>query len=251
MSQYTTLTRRHFLKSSSIAGGGLVVGFSLIGCGDTPPALSSAEGTMAPNAFLQISSDNNFTFYCPRDEMGQGASTGLATLIAEELDVAPWHFDIQWAGVHPDYNNPDFGVQGTGGSTTLKAHFKQLRQVGANTRAVIIEAAGGLLGVDASQLSTDDGYVISGTKRMPYGDFVNTAALLQSPEQAPLKPTHAFKYIGKDFSRIDALEKSTGTAEFGIDIDIPNLHHAVVKRCPVAGGTVESYNATNAAVSSM
>ena len=246
MSQHTTLTRRHFLKTSSIAGGGLVVGFSLMGCGDTSPALRSAEGTMAPNAFLQIGTDNTVTFYCPRDEMGQGASTGLATLIAEELDVAPWHFDVQWAGVHPDYNNPDFGVQGTGGSTSLKAHYEQLRQVGANTRAVIIEAAAGLLGVNANQLSTDDGHVISGSKRLPYGDFVNAAALLQAPEQAPLKPAHGFKYIGRDFSRIDAMEKATGTAEFGIDVDIENLHHAVVKRCPVAGGTVASYDATAA-----
>ena len=89
MNQQKLLSRRQFLKTSSIAGGGLVVGFSLAGCGGTSPALPTSQGAMTPNAFLQITSDNLVRFYCPRDEMGQGVSTGLATLIAEDLDIAP------------------------------------------------------------------------------------------------------------------------------------------------------------------
>ena len=114
------VSRRGFLKSSGIVGGGLVVGFSLSGCGRAPLPIEPEVGGFVPNAFLQISPDNSIRFYCPRDEMGQGVTTGLATLIGEELDVDPAAFDVVFAGVHPDYNNPDMMVQNTGGSTSMK-----------------------------------------------------------------------------------------------------------------------------------
>ncbi len=240
------ISRRTFLRTSAVTGGGLMVGFSLSGCSSEQPVLLPLEGAYEPNAFLQITPDNVIRFYCPRDEMGQGVSTGLATLIGEELDVAPWDMKIEWAGVHPDYVNPDFGVQGTGGSTSIKAHFQHLRQVGANVRAVLLEAAAGELDVPITSLSTDNGHIHSGGEKYPYGKFAATAAVLKAPEDAPLKSTPDFKYIGHDFPRIDAVAKSTGTAEFGIDVDIPNLHHAVVRRSPVAGGKVKTYNAQSA-----
>ncbi len=242
MNQQKLLSRRQFLKTSSIAGGGLVVGFSLAGCGGTSPALPTSQGAMTPNAFLQITSDNLVRFYCPRDEMGQGVSTGLATLIAEDLDIAPWLFDVRWAGVHPDYSNPDFGVQGTGGSTSISAHYQQLRQVGANTREILLEAAASRLNAPVTQLTTDNGQIVYGEKRYPYGEFVDLAAQLQAPENTPLKSASEFQYIGKEFSRIDGIAKATGTAEFGIDVDLPGLHRAVIKRSPVAGGKVQSFD---------
>lgn len=246
MDAMLNVSRRRFLKTSGVAGGGLVFGFTLAGCSSSTPPIARLEGDFVPNAFLQITPDNHVRFYCPRDEMGQGVSTGLATLVGEELDVAPWEMEILWAGVHADYANPEFGVQGTGGSTSIKAHYRQLRQVGANVRAVLLEAAASQLGRPVAHLATDGGHVVVDGQRIPYGQFVATAAALEPPVEAPLKRASEFKFIGKEFVRIDALDKSTGAAEFGVDVDLPNLHHGVVRRCPVAGGTLQSYRADKA-----
>ena len=246
MDAMLNVSRRRFLKTSGVAGGGLVFGFTLAGCSSSTPPIVRLEGDFVPNAFLQITSDNHVRFYCPRDEMGQGVSTGLATLVGEELDVAPWEMEILWAGVHADYANPEFGVQGTGGSTSIKAHYRQLRQVGANVRAVLLEAAASQLGRPVAHLATDGGHVVVDGQRIPYGQFVATAAALEPPVEAPLRRASEFKFIGKEFARIDALDKSTGAAEFGVDVDLPNLHHGVVRRCPVVGGTLQSYRADKA-----
>ncbi len=235
------LSRRGFLKTSGIVGGGLVVGFSLNGCSAGPVPLKSVASAWAPNAFVQITPDNVMRFYCPRDEMGQGVTTGLATLVAEDLDVSPERLLIELAGPHPDYNNPAFGAQGTGGSTSVKAHYTQLRQVGADVRQVLLQAAAQDLGVPIDSLDTDDGHIVHGDDRLPYGRFVATAAGLEIGGGAALKPPSAFKHIGREFPRLDALAKSTGTAQFGIDVDVPGMEHAVVVRCPVAGGTVKRF----------
>ncbi|MFT5209119.1 MAG: isoquinoline 1-oxidoreductase beta subunit [Flavobacterium sp.] len=234
------LSRRRFLTSTAVVGGGLVIGFSLTGCSNDPFPITMAEGGMTPNAFLQITPNNSVVFYCPRDEMGQGVTTGLATLVGEELDVSPEDMEIKFAGVHSDYNNPDFGVQGTGGSSSLKAHYLQLRQAGANTRALLIEAAAKDLGINKSDITTADGHIIANGERYPYGKFVAAASLLPTPEEATLKSNSNFRYIGKKFPRVDAIAKSTGKAEFGIDIDVPGMHHAVVRRSPVSGAKLVS-----------
>jgi isoquinoline 1-oxidoreductase beta subunit len=117
------LSRRQFLKNTGIVGGGLVIGFSLTGCSSSPHPINTLEGGFVPNAFIQLTPDNTVHFYCPRDEMGQGVIDGLATLVGEELDVDPALFSLNFAGPHPDYNNPEMGVQGTGGSNSLKAHY--------------------------------------------------------------------------------------------------------------------------------
>ncbi len=234
------MSRRQFLKTTGIVGGGLVIGFSMTGCSSSELPITLAQQGFVPNAFLQITPDNGIRFYCPRDEMGQGVTTGLSTLIGEELDVHPKDMEILFAGVHSDYNNPDFGVQGTGGSSSLKAHYLQLRQVGANTRGLLVAAAAQDLGVTASVISTRDGHIVVAGKQYPYGQFVQTAASLEAPTEAALKSNAEFRYIGQAFQRVDAAAKSTGTAEFGIDIDIPNMHHAVVRRSPVAGAKLKS-----------
>ncbi|MDA9297660.1 molybdopterin-dependent oxidoreductase [Pseudomonadales bacterium] len=234
------MSRRQFLKTTGILGGGLVIGFSMTGCSSSELPIVLAPQGFVPNAFLQIMPDNGIRFYCPRDEMGQGVTTGLSTLIGEELDVHPKDMVILFAGVHSDYNNPDFGVQGTGGSSSLKAHYLQLRQVGANTRGLLVAAAAQDLGVPASAISTRDGHIVVAGQQYPYGQFVQTAAGLEAPTAAPMKSNNEFRYIGQEFARVDAAAKSTGTAEFGIDIDIPNMHHAVVRRSPVAGAKLKS-----------
>ena len=113
-----TVSRRGFLRASSVAGGGLLVGFSLAGCSTPDIPIAGFEGDFIPNAFLQLGKDHSIRFFCPRDEMGQGVTTGLTTVVAEELDVDPQSVIVELAGVHPDYTNPDFGAQATGGSTS-------------------------------------------------------------------------------------------------------------------------------------
>ncbi|MBL6813535.1 MAG: xanthine dehydrogenase family protein molybdopterin-binding subunit, partial [Luminiphilus sp.] len=242
------VSRRRLLQASAVTGGGLVVGFAVTGCSSTPAPLpvASTEGAWTPNAFLQILPDNTIRFYTARSEMGQGVTTGLATLVGEELDVNPLDMDIRLAGVHEDYVNPLFGMQGTGGSTSIRAHYTQLRQVGANTRALILEAAAQDLGVSTSTLSTDNGFVLNGDSRYPYAAFVETAQSLGIEADAPLKPASQFEYIGQESKRVDAIAKSTGTAQFGIDVDIPDMHYAVVVRAPVARAKAQSVNAAGA-----
>ncbi|MBV1877319.1 MAG: molybdopterin-dependent oxidoreductase [Pseudomonadales bacterium] len=234
------ISRRKFLKASGILGGGLVIGFSLAGCSSGKLPITLAEGGLIPNAFLQITPDNKIKFYCPRDEMGQGVTTGLGTLIGEELDVEPANLDIIFVGVHSDYNNPEMAVQATGGSSSIKAHYLPLRQTGANTRALLLDAAAKDLAVSRADLTTDNAHVVVDGKYHTYGEFVATAETLVSPEAAPLKTVANFKYIGHEFPRLDAIAKSTGSAEYGIDVDIPGMFHAVVRRSPVAGAKLVS-----------
>ena len=231
------VSRRRFLQSSAVTGGGLVVGFSLSGCSSTalPLPVAAAEGAWTANAFVQILPDNTVRFYTARAEMGQGVTTGLATLLGEELDVNPLDMDVRLASAHEDYNNPLFGMQGTGGSSSTRAHFLPMRQAGANTRLLILQAAASDLGVELAALSTDNGHVVLAGQRYPYGDFIESASRLTIAADAALKPADQFQYIGRESRRVDAISKSTGTAEFGLDIDIPDLHYAVVVRAPVAG----------------
>ena len=239
------MKRRTFLKVSGIVGGGLIAGIYLTRS-PAKPALASAEGTFTPNAFLQITRSNDIRFYCPRDEMGQGVTTGLTTLIAEELDIAPDSIEVVLAGAHEDYNNPEFGLQLTGGSTSIRTHYQQLRQLAANVRASILQAAAQKLSVNQSQLTTYNAQVGYAGQQYPYGDFVDIAASATMPETAPLKDANQFRYIGKEFPRLDGMEKSTGTAIYGIDADLPGLHYAATKRAPVAGAVVLSYDDSNA-----
>ena len=237
------LSRRRFLRNTGIASGGLVVGFSLNGCSTPALPINTPEGAFTPNAFLQLGTDNSIRFYCPRDEMGQGVTTGLTTIISEELDINPQSVLVELASAHPDYTNPDFGAQATGGSTSVKAHYQQLRQVGADVRALLIKAAAQDLGINVDDIRTTDGHILARGKRYPYGQFVPTAASLEMSRDTPLKNPSEFQYIGKHFPRLDGVAKSTGTAIFGIDVDVPGMQHAVVKRSPVAGGRVKSFDA--------
>ncbi|MEM1402921.1 MAG: molybdopterin cofactor-binding domain-containing protein [Pseudomonadota bacterium] len=243
------LSRREFLRSSGVLGGGLVIGFGVTGCGSDPisPALEPLSNALTPNAFLQLTADNEFIFYCPRGEVGQGVTTALATLFGEELDVPPSHFVIREAGPHPDYGNPEFGgVQSVGGSTSVKAHYLPMRQVGADVRALILAAASKDLGIPAAELDTSDGFVSAAGEAYPYGRFIETAMNLPMPVDTPLTPSADFKYIGKSFPRVDALSKATGTAVYGIDVEVEGMEHAVVVRSPVARGSLLDFDETEA-----
>lgn len=238
----STTSRRSFLKNLGIVGGGLIVGVPLTACANRYPYGVETGNTaqIQPNAYLQITADNQIHFYMGRSEMGQGTYTGMTTLIAEELDVEPSSITVHHAPAHEAFNNTDYGQQVTGGSTSMKTSYLPMRQAAANAKAVLKQAASQQLGVALEQIKTDNGFMISGNKKIAYGDFVKLASTLSVPDEAPLKDKSEFKYIGKDRPRLDGLAKSTGTAEFGIDVDFPGLYRAVLVRCPVATGTVKS-----------
>jgi isoquinoline 1-oxidoreductase beta subunit len=201
----TTLSRRRFLKTSAQASGGLIVAIHLPGCafGGALP-IDVADDGFVPNAFLQITQHNEIIFYCPSDEMGQGIRTGLATVIGEELDVHPASMTVVSAGSHEDYNNPEYAMQLTGGSNAVRAFYLPLRQIGADTRALILQAAAQDLGIPTSQLTTRNATVIAGDRHYPYGDFLVTASSLPLPENTTLKNSRDFQFIGQEITRVDA-----------------------------------------------
>ena len=237
-------SRRWFLKTLGVAGGGLIVGVTINRFLPKPPPFEPANGAMAPNAFLQITPDSQIKFYMPVQEMGQGVYTGLTTLVAEELGVHPDSIHVISAEPHGAYKNPDFGMMGTGGSTSMRLFYQPIRQAAANARAALLNAAAQQLSVAVSALSMNDGSISTGGRSYALGEFTGLAATLPVPEDAPLKPANEFRYIGQFNQRLDAVAKSSGEAEFGIDVEVPGLMRAVMVRCPVDGGTVKSLDDT-------
>jgi CO/xanthine dehydrogenase Mo-binding subunit len=238
-------SRRRFLVAAGVVGGGLVVGIPLLK-GPRAPLPMAAGAALSPDAYLQLTADNQLHFYVPRTEMGQGINHGLATLVAEELNIEPAEIVIHHAGAHPAYRNPMMNMQVTGGSSSVSTSFLPVRQAAANMRAAIQAAAAQELGVAPASLRLEDGWVHGGRQPRSYGSFAERAASLPMPEGTALKPRDQFRFIGHDMPRIDALAKSTGTAVFGIDIDFEGLKRAVVRRCPVIGGSVASFNGARA-----
>ena len=185
------LSRRGFFKAAGVVGAGLLVAYYL-NEDDQPVPLNDIKGALNANAFLQVTPTNDVVFYLPRDEMGQGAYMGLSTLVAEELDVDLSALEVRFAGVHESYENTEYGVQGTGGSTSMRIHYFPLRQVAANTRQLILRAAAQDLGAPVTELKTENAHVLYGGQTYPYSDFISTAQTLEIPLDAPLKPKSEF-----------------------------------------------------------
>lgn len=233
-------TRRDLLKLMGLSTAGLVVGCTL----PSASAVAVGQDGWQHDAFLHLDSTGLLTFVMPRAEMGQGISHGLTTLVAEELTIDPAKINVQQAPADAAYGNPLFpgNLQGTGGSTSMLAHFEGLRQAAATMRSMLLTAAASDLAADPGVLTLEEGYVVFGHDHHPWGRFVAAAADIPAPEKVPLKPASEYRYIGMRSPRIDAVEKSVGTAKFGIDVDFEGLHRAVVVRCPVIGGKPESHN---------
>ena len=183
-------SRRRFLKSGALIGGGLVVGFVVPGAkrfaAAAPAAAAAASAGFAPNAFLRVGSDDTVTVLLSHSEMGQGIWTGLAMLIAEELDADWSKIKVEHAPAAPAYAHTMFGMQMTGGSTSTWTEFERYRMAGATARALLLAAASKRLGVPAEQLCTENGAVIAGSRRLRYGELAAAAAALPPPATPPL-----------------------------------------------------------------
>jgi isoquinoline 1-oxidoreductase beta subunit len=236
------MSRRLFLKGSAAAGGGLMLGFGLpTFLGDV---MAEESSTFVPNAFIRIGSDGSVTLTMPYVEMGQGTYTSIPMLIAEELEVALSQVRLEHAP--PDekrYGNPLFGgIQGTGGSSAIRAVWEPLRQAGAAARVMLIAAAARRWGVDPSSCHAERGEVVheASARRINYGALAGDAAEMAVPEKVALKRPEEFKLIGTPAKRLDAPSKVDGSAIYGIDVKVPGLKVATLAQSPVFGGRLKS-----------
>ncbi|MBC8050643.1 MAG: xanthine dehydrogenase family protein molybdopterin-binding subunit [Chitinophagales bacterium] len=241
-----TASRRQFLQGAGALGAGLIIGFNIGADGE----LLAATGDLVANPFVIISPDSTVTVLAKHIEFGQGSYTGLATIVAEELD-ADWS-QVKVEAAPSDatkYNNFEFGpVQGTGGSTAIANSWDQLRTAGATARALLIAAAAKNWNVPASEITVEKGQVVhvNSGKSASFGSLVATAAKLTPPASAPLKDPKDFKLIGTNIPRVDGRAKLDGSAIFTIDVKRDGMLTAVLARSPLFGGTVKSFDATEA-----
>lgn len=237
-------TRRGFLQGALAGAAVLVIGLRP----DGALAAGTAEAVQL-NPFVKIGADGRITAIIKHFEMGQGPSTGLTTLIAEELGVSMEAIDYDFAPSDPAvYNNLFFGpLQGTGGSTAMANSFMQYRSAGAAARAVLIEAAAQTWGVDAAGLDIVDGQVTGAGKTAPLGDFVVLAATLTPPAEPKLKEPSEFRLIGNPATkRKDSAIKVDGRAKFAMDVHLDNQMVVVLARTPRRGGLVASFDDSGA-----
>lgn len=243
------LSRRRFLQGSA----GLTLGFVLPtaggGAGPAREALA-APAAFEPNAFLRIGTDNTVTVLSKHLEMGQGTYTGLATLLAEELD-ADWQ-SVRVEGAPADakrYANLFWGdAQGTGGSTAMANSWEQMRRAGATGRAMLVSAAARKWQVAAAEIVVRESVVShppSG-RRATFGQLAGAAAAEQVPAQVVLKDPRNFRLIGKRANRRDSFAKTNGHAQFTQDVFLPGMLVAVVAHPPRFGATVKSFDAARA-----
>lgn len=227
-----TTTRRGFLTSG--AGAALTIGFALplsVGSGRL-----EAATVFAPNAWLRLTGDGRVTVICASSEMGQGVLTAIPMLLAEELDADWSRVRVEQAPVDKAYANPMFGMQATGGSTTVRAHWEPLRKAGAAAREMLVAAAAARWKVGADECRTERGQVIHASgKKIGYGALVDAAAKLPVPENPTPKDPKDFRLLGRPTRRLDTPLKVNGTAKFGIDAQVPGLLVAVMARAPQPG----------------
>src|SRR6202048_2427567 len=214
------LSRRRFLQVGAVAGGGLMLNLSLpLAIGD---AESADANSFAPNAFIHIAGDGQIVLTMPYVEMGQGTYTSIPMLIAEELEVDLTQVRLEHAPPNEKlYGNPFLGgVQGTGGSTAIRAVWEPMRQAGAIARTMLMAAAAKRWNVDPASCHAQRGEVLHAPtgRSAKYGDLAADAARMTVPETVALKQPKDFKLIGTPAKRLDAPAKVNGTAVHGIDI---------------------------------
>lgn len=244
-------TRRDFLKSATGASVlALTIGFEWTASTRRAlgaPAPGAARAPFAPNAFVRIGSDDSITVIAKHLEMGQGSYTGLATILAEELDADWSKVTVESAPADAKlYNNLAFGpVQGTGGSSAMANSYAQLRDAGAKARAILVAAASKEWHVPVGELTVQKGVVshTASKRQATYGSLVKTAVSLPVPDTVTLKDPKNFTLIGGRPARVDVPAKTNGTAQFTLDVVLPGMLVALLKRPPLFGATVKSFNA--------
>ena len=204
-----------------------------------PP--DDTTGKFAPNAFIRIDQAGNTTLVMPQVEMGQGVYTSIAMILAEELDADFAKVTLEHAP--PDdklYGNPVFGLQVTGNSNSIRAFWKPLREAGASTRAMLVQAAAQQWQVEPASCTTANSEVThkESGRKLSYGALATSAGSERPPTDVALKDPKDFVLIGKPLKRLDTPDKVDGKAVYGIDAMLADMKFATLKACPVFGGKV-------------
>jgi len=201
------------------------------------------DAAFAPSAWLRIDTDGTITFLIGKSEMGQGITTALPQLIAEELEVPLASVTLAFAPAHPAYGDPTMKMQMTGGSTSVPTGWEPLREAGATARWLLREAAAQRWGVAADQVRMSEGTAIHADgSTLTYGELATEAAAIPVPETVELKDPADFRLIGTSPQRLDIPAKTRGEATFGVDAGPADARVAVVARSPVFGGSVGSFD---------
>jgi isoquinoline 1-oxidoreductase subunit beta len=246
----TSYTRRSFLITTAAAGGGLSLGLSLPGCTTFGDGADSGGPGVEVTHWVVIKPNDTVVIRIARSEMGQGTLTGLAQMMAEELEC-------DWSKVTTEYPTPGqsvarkraWGDYSTGGSRGIRESHQYVRQGGATARVMLIQAAADAWKVPASECSAANSVIThkpSG-RTTTYGKVADAASRLTPPKDVPLKDPKDWKIIGKPVKRLDTLDKLTGKQVYGADLKMPGMLNAAIMECPVFGGKVKSFDAAKVA----
>jgi Aerobic-type carbon monoxide dehydrogenase, large subunit CoxL/CutL homologs len=234
----SNISRRHFLKVSSLAGGGILFGFEML-AGQPGVETAAAEAVFSPNAYLAIDPKGIVTLMAPNPEIGQGVKTALPMLVAEELDVDWQKVIVQQA----PFDTVKYGNQSAGGSGAIRGRWESIRKAGATARHMLVAAAAQTWNVPVEECSTENGYVIhTSGKKLGYGELSSRSATIPVPEQVTLKDPKDFKIIGKRIRNIDNEQIITGKPLFGIDTRRDGMLYAMVARPPAFGKKLRSFD---------
>jgi isoquinoline 1-oxidoreductase beta subunit len=235
------LNRRSFVLGTAAIGGGLALGIPFGG----PTAVYAADGTPEVNAWVVIRPDETVVVRIARSEMGQGTLTGLAQLVAEELEC-------DWSKVTTEYPTPGqsvarkrvWGDFSTGGSRGVRTSHEYVRKGGAAARLMLIQAAANEWAAPVSECATSKGVIthVPSGRTVTYGKVAEAAAKLQPPADVKLKDPKDWTIAGKPLKRLDTVEKTNGKMIYGADIKLPGMLNAAIKDCPVFGGTLKSFD---------
>jgi isoquinoline 1-oxidoreductase subunit beta len=239
-SSNSKISRRAFLKLTSLAGGGLVLAFYM---GEHATALANGKAKeFAPNAFLRIAPDGVITLYSKAPEIGQGIKTAFPMIIAEELDADWAHVRVEQAAINPAV----YGRQSAGGSRSIPVSWDQLRRAGATGRAMLVSAAARQWNVPESECTTDKSTVFHqrSNRQLSYAKLASAAAELPVPDEKSLtlKQRSEYKLLGRRITGVDNEAIVTGKPLFGIDQVVPGMLYAVFEKCPAVGGKVREAN---------
>ena len=237
------LNRRAFVIGTASIGAGLAIGLDLPFGG--PAVVRAADGSPEINAWVVVRPDDTVVIRIARSEMGQGTLTGLAQLVAEELEC-------DWSKVQTEFPTPGqniarkrvWGEYSTGGSRGIRTSQDYVRKGGAIARAMLLQAAANEWKVPVTECTVSNS-VITHTpsgKTTTYGKVAEAAAKLQPPADVKLKDPKDWKLIGKGIKRLDTADKTTGSVIYSIDLKLPGMLNAAIKDCPVTGGKVKSFD---------
>lgn len=242
------ISRRGFIQAALVSGGSLCLSLTLPGCGGRQPLpRRHPDGSIRANMYITIGPDGRVLLTSDKTEMGQGVTTAQAMLVAEELEVPVAHVDVRFADTAPEYQT-SFGVQATGGSTSVAEQYIPLRRAAASAREMLVAAAAAAWGVPASTCKAEAGAVkhAQSGRSSPYGELVALAAKQPVPENPRIKKPDEFQVVGKPLRRIDARQKVDGSAVFGIDVVVPGMARAFILHPPVLGATATRVRADEA-----